>query len=156
MLHNLISLKYDTLIFKQVFQKLIFLIGQYHLSAINGQFSLFFIKKQTVKLEGVYLRRSRAAKQSLDAADKLHDREWLLKIVIGTTIQTLNKVKLRGLGSHHNYRNPLGRRIVAKLVEDVIAAYIRQHDIEDDKVRYHLRHLLKEISSAGEAKGLMT
>ena len=58
MLHNPISLEDNTLVLQQIFQKLIFLIGQYHRGAVYGQFSLFFIKKQAIKLEGVYLRRS--------------------------------------------------------------------------------------------------
>ena len=67
-----------------------------------------------------------------------HDiRKWFGEIVVGTRIQCLGFVEFAVLGGKHQNRCPV--RLLAQPRTDLEAVYLRQHDVEHDRVVLVLR-----------------
>ena len=98
----------------------------------------------------------RSSEHRLHSRDKLHHTERLCQIIIRADIESLHLVDLGALCRHHDHRKFLRLRAAAELRYDLQSVLIRQHDVQEDKIRLLLFQLFIKIMSALKALYLIS
>lgn len=97
------------------------------------------------------MRGLRAAQSSTNSSDEFSPAEWLNDVIIRAKVQTSDTIPFLAKCADHNHRN------LAPLADgstDIETAFIRQHDIQNNKVYEALGHDPLQVSGACHSRGI--
>ena len=128
-----------------------FLYGQFAGLALGGHLVLLQVQgnvpaHQKVPVLGFLL--GPPAEERFHPAQQFHDPERFGNVVVRSGVH----IVFTGPGSEHDYREAAGGRLVPELLQDLQAAFPREHNVQEHQIRLLFLQGLPEGGSVG--KGL--
>ena len=136
--HDLVPAQDNACIGHEIVEQIEFLDGEFTGLALSGHPVFLQVQgnvsaDQQVPVLG--LLPAAPAEDGLDPAQQFHDAEGFGDIIVRPGIQSGDHVVFTGPGGEHDYGQTAGGLAVPELLQDVQAAFSRQHNVQEHQIR---------------------